>query len=448
MTRTGRVFVAVVAVAVAAAAAVAVIALHRPEPVVSAALAQRKADPHKGAYLATAGDCVACHTAPGGKSFAGGLPFATPVGTVFSTNITADRDNGIGNYTLQDFIRLMRFGVARDGRRVYPAMPYTAYARVSDEDLQDLLAYLQQLPPINAVNRPIEAAWPLSMRWPLALWNVAFHDDTPFQPDPNKSAVWNRGAYLVQGLGHCGTCHTPRGLALQEKDLTGRSNEFLSGGVLAGFSSTNLRGNNGSGLGSWTEQDIVDLLKTGRSTFSAVHGPMTEVVQDSTQYIGDADLKAIAVYLKSLSPAPSDAQPGFEKSDATIQAFMDGSENAPGGRIFMDSCSACHRLDGSGAGRGFPRLAGNASVLNPNADSLIAIILQGNRLPSTEGAPSGLAMPAFGWRYNDADIAALATFVRTSWGNRAAAVGEEDVRRVRAQLAADQSARRAASARD
>ncbi len=286
--------------------------------------------------------------------------------------------------------------------------------------------------------------WPLSMRWPLALWNVVFHDDTPFQPDSSKSADWNRGAYLVQGLGHCGTCHTPRGLALQEKDVTGRSNDFLAGSVLAGFSSTNLRSNNGSGLGSWTEQDIVDLLKTGRSGFSAVHGPMTEVVQDSTQYMSDADLKAIAVYLKSLSPAASDAQPGFEKSDATIQAFMDGSESAPGGRTFMDSCSACHRLDGSGAGRGFPRLAGNASVLNPNADSLIAIILQGNRLPSTEGAPSALAMPAFGWRYNDAEIADLASFVRTSWGNRAPSVREDDVRRVRAQLSTDQLARRAA----
>jgi mono/diheme cytochrome c family protein len=445
MTGTGKVLAAFVAVAVAAVAVVAAIVLHRPEPVISAALAQRQADPHNGAYLATAGDCVACHTAPGGKPFAGGLPFATPVGTVFSTNITADRDNGIGSYTLRDFIRLMRSGVARDGRRIYPAMPYTAYAKVSDEDLQDLLAYLQQLSPVDASNRPIDASWPLSMRWPLALWNVAFHDDTPFQPDPGKPADWNRGAYLVQGLGHCGTCHTPRGLAFQEKDVSGHSDAYLAGGVLAGFSSTNLRGNNGSGLGTWSEQDVVDLLKTGRSSFSAVHGPMTEVVQDSTQFLSDGDAKAIAVYLKSLSPASSDAQPAFEKSDATIQAFMDGSEKAPGGRIYMDSCSACHRLDGSGSGRGFPRLAGNVSVLNQNADSLIAIILQGNRLPSTEGAPSALAMPAFGWRYSDADIADLATFVRTNWGNRAPAVKEDDVRRVRAQLSADQLPRRAAS---
>lgn len=419
-----------------AVAAVADIVFMPPTVALSPALAQRTADPHHGAYVAVSGDCVACHTVRGQTPYAGGLSFPTPFGAVYSTNITSDSDTGIGRYTLTDFIRMMRFGIARDGRRLYPAMPYTAYAKASDEDLQDLLAYLQHdIPPAKQPSREADIMWPFSMRWPLALWDAAFHDSTPFRPDASQSAEWNRGAYLVQGLGHCGTCHTPRGFALQEKDVSGKTAAYLSGSSLAGSAPINLRGNVGTGLGAWSTEDVVALLKSGRTQFTAVHGPMTEVVQNSTQAMSDADLHAIAVYVKSLSPA-TDVPGSFAPSDATIKAIMAGDDSKPGTRIFMDSCSACHRLGGSGAGPGFPRLAGNPSVLAANPESLIGIILMGNRLPSTAPAPSDLAMPDFGWRYDDGEIADLATFVRSAWGNNAAAVTAETVARVRKELGA------------
>jgi mono/diheme cytochrome c family protein len=204
---------------VVAAAAILVLVFHVPNPGISPALAQRKPDVEHGKYVAVLGDCAACHTAAGGQPCAGGVPFSTPVGTVYSTNITPDRHSGIGNYSFEDFVRVMRLGVTPDGTRLYPAMPYTAYAKVSDEDLQDLFAYLQfGLAPVEQARRPSAIPWPLSMRWPLALWNLAFHDNSRFVADGSKDEQWNRGAYLVQGLTHCGTCHTPRGIAFEEVD--------------------------------------------------------------------------------------------------------------------------------------------------------------------------------------------------------------------------------------
>jgi mono/diheme cytochrome c family protein len=413
------------------------IVLRLPQPEISAAVRQRTPDARHGEYVAQLGDCAACHTTNSGQKFAGGLPFPTPVGTIFSTNITPDREHGIGSYSFTDFVRVMRFGVTPDGTRLYPAMPYTAYAKVSDEDMQDLFAYLRSgVPAVAEPPRPGTAKWPLNSRWPLAFWNLAFHDSTRFESDPTQDAAWNRGAYLVQGLEHCGTCHTPRGVALQEKDVSGTSNLFLSGSLLAGTSPINLRGNPGDGLGRWSAEDIATLLKTGRSVHSAVTGPMAEVIANSTQFMTGQDTMAIAAYLKSLSPAPDAGRATFEASDESFRKVMEGQEQSPGGRMFMDSCSACHRLSGKGEDNAFPRLAGNPSVLNADPSSLIAVILNGARLPSTSGAPSGLAMPAFGWRYNDAQIANLASYLRTSWGNAASAVTAEQVANVRKQMGA------------
>jgi mono/diheme cytochrome c family protein len=413
------------------------VVLRLPQPELSAGLDQRKPDARRGEYVAQLGDCAACHTTSDGKKFAGGLPFPTPVGTIFSTNITPDRDTGIGSYSFVDFVRVMRFGVTPDGTRLYPAMPYTAYAKVSDEDLQDLFAYLRE--GVAAVAEPPRkgtAPWPLNGRWPLAFWNIAFHDSSRFQKDPSKDEAWNRGAYLVQGLEHCGTCHTPRGVALQEKDVNGSSDLFLSGALLAGTSPINLRGNPGDGLGRWSAEDIATLLKTGRNMHSAVTGPMAEVIANSTQFMTDQDTMAIATYLKSLSPAPAAGRASFAASDDSFRMVMAGQEQSPGGRIFMDSCSACHRLSGKGEDNAFPRLAGNPTVLNSDPSSLVSVILNGARLPSTKGAPSGLAMPAYGWRYSDAQVADLATYLRTSWGNGASAVTAAQVATVRKQQAA------------
>jgi mono/diheme cytochrome c family protein len=419
---------------VVAAAAILAFALHVPKPEISPQLAERKPDMEHGKYVAVLGDCAACHTAAGGQPFAGGVSFSTPVGRVDSTNVTPDRDSGIGNYSFEDFVRVMRLGVTPDGTRLYPAMPYTAYAKVSDEDLQDLFAYLHSgVAPAHEPRRPSPIPWPLSIRWPLALWNLAFHDDSRFVADGSKDEQWNRGAYLVQGLAHCGTCHTPRGLAFEEADVAGKSDLYLSGTEFDGTSPINLRGNTGDGLGRWSASDIAELLRSGRNPHSAVTGPMADVVRDSTQYMTEQDVAAIATYLKSLPPAPEDRRPTFAANDATTRTIIAGDERSTGGRIYMDSCAACHRLSGSGERLAFPTLAGNSSVLNSDPSSLIAVILNGARLPSTAGAPSGLAMPPFGWRYDDAEIAELATFVRANWGNSAPPVADAEVAKVRKQ---------------
>ncbi|HEY4030424.1 MAG TPA: cytochrome c [Caulobacteraceae bacterium] len=408
------------------------VARHVPGPGLSPAIASRTPDPKHGAYVAVLGDCVACHTAAGGKPLAGGVAFNTPVGAVWSTNITPDRDHGIGRYSLADFVRLMRQGVRPDGRRVYPAMPYTAFAKVSDEDLQDLFAYLtRSVAPADTADRT--GPWP--PHWPLAFWNIAFHQDRRFEPDPHLSAQANRGAYLVQGLAHCGTCHTPRGVGFQERDLDGRTNLFLSGARLDGASPVNLRGDAGDGLGRWNEADIVELLATGKSIHSAVLGPMGEVVADSTQHMTPADVEAITVYLKTLGPAPAaEGRATFAASGATLDEIKAGRQTDPGGRIYMDSCAACHHLGGEGAGRSLPSLAGNSVVLASHPDSLIAVILRGDREPGAAAAPSRMAMPPFAWRYDDAEVAALATYMRQAWGNRAPPVRPSQVREARRAL--------------
>ena len=415
--------------------AVVAFVLHRPGADLSPGAAARMADVGHGEYVAALGDCTACHTTPGGKPFAGGLPFVTPVGTIYSSNITPDRKTGIGRYTLADFVRLMRRGVAPGSKRIYPAMPYTAYTKTSDDDLVDLFAYLKQgIAPVQEANRPSTGSWPLTMRWPLAFWDLLFLDDRRFEPTPARSAVWNRGAYLVQGFAHCGTCHTPRGLFLQEKGLDGSSDTYVSGTTLVAGSPINLRSNESDGLGGWSKADVAMLLQSGRTAHEAVTGQMGEVVQHSTQFMTISDVDAIAVYLKSLGRAPAANRATFTASDDTYRTIMTGAETAPGGRMFMDSCAGCHRLTGKGEAWAFPRLAGNTSVLTQDPSSLIAVILGGARLPSTAEAPTGLAMPGFGWRYGNGAVAQLATFIRTSWGNHAGIVTPEQVAHVRKLL--------------
>ena len=432
MKLLGR-LIALLLVLVIAAASYGVyrIASAIPDPEIAPAIAQRQPDAARGKMVATLGDCAGCHTAPDGDALSGGIGFVTPVGTLYSSNITPDPDAGIGKYDFKDFVRLMRFGVAPDGRRIYPAMPYTAYAKVSDEDLQDLFAYLHgEVAASPRKTRPADISWPLTMRWPLALWNLAFHKTDRFQPDPARDAEWNRGAYLVQGLTHCGTCHTPRNAAFAEKGLDHTSALYLSGSSFDGGSPINLRGNPGDGLGLWSQGDIVQLLKSGRNAHSAVSGPMGEVVGFSTQYLDDADLGAIAAYLKSLASAPGE-HATFTADPTTLQSYLDGSQTNVGARIFMDSCAACHRLGGQGGETAFPGLAGNPMVLSRDPSSLLQVILAGSRLPSTAAAPSPMAMPGFAWRYDDADIAALATFLRSAWGNHAGPVSPGQVAEIR-----------------
>ncbi|ELD4018840.1 cytochrome c [Salmonella enterica] len=385
----------------------------------------------QGQQLAAAGDCIACHTAEGGKSYAGGLKMSTPIGVIYSTNITPDKETGIGNYSYDDFARAVREGVAKDGRNLYPAMPYTSYAKINDQDLHILYDFfMHQVPAVKQQNRDSDIPWLLSMRWPLSVWNMMFHDDAVFKPSSSQSAQWNRGAYLVQGLAHCGTCHTPRGIGFQEKALDQNDAAYLTGGTLEGWHAPDLTGNVKSGLGRWSAQEIAEFLRTGRTDNSAAFGSMTDVVVYSTQHLSSDDLEAVAVYLKSLKS--SDPQVVAPKVDTAISlALIKGDMSKPGAQEYMDNCSACHRIDGQGYAKTFPELAHNPAVLSDDPSSLISVVLCGGQMAVTPGAPTGLAMPDFAWRLDDKQVADLLTFVRSSWGNTAQAVTPDEVKTLR-----------------
>jgi mono/diheme cytochrome c family protein len=392
----------------------------------------------RGRYIAVAADCTACHTASGGKDFAGGRPIASPIGSIVSTNITPDRDTGVGSFTLDEFDRAVRHGIGRNGATLYPAMPYPSYSRISDEDIVALYAFFMHgVEPVS--NRPAAGniPWPLSIRWPLAIWRKLFAPAAaaPFDASQFSDPVIARGAYLVQGPGHCGACHTPRARTFQERALDQSSDLYLAGGqVIDGWAAVNLRGNNADGLGRWSEGDIVATLRTARNAKAAVIGEaMGEVVVHSTQFLKDEDLVAIASYLKTLPPAP-DGSSSFSPDAATSAALASGGTVDRGAELYVDNCSACHRTTGEGNAGAFPEIAGNASVLSQDPSSLIRLVLQGSSLPGTAAAPSTLGMPGFGWRLSNQEVAQLLTFIRTGWGNRAPSVSANDVARVRAAL--------------
>lgn len=393
----------------------------------------------KGRYLADAGDCTACHTAKGGKPFAGGLPIASPIGTLYSSNITPDKATGIGGYSLDEFDRALRHGIAANGDSLYPAMPYPAYAKVSDDDIRALYAYFMHgVAPIGVINRANDVPWPLSMRWPLAIWRKTFAPDpdaVAFKPERYPDAQVARGAYLVQGLGHCGSCHTPRAVTLQEKALDESSPIYLSGGpVIDGWLAVNLRGNPADGLGSWSNEDIVATLRSARSaTHAVLGGAMGDVVVHSTQHLNDGDLQAVAAYLKTL-PASERQVSSFKADPATAKALAAGEEGSRGAELYVDNCSACHRTNGQGYERVFPKIAGNSSVLSEDPVSMIRLVLAGSKLPATAASPSELGMPGFAWRLSDEEVAQLLTFIRSSWGNQAPAVKAEQVKQLRATL--------------
>lgn len=393
----------------------------------------------KGAYLARAGDCVACHTSTGGKPFAGGYAMATPIGSVYSTNITPDKDTGIGEYSFEDFDNAVRRGIAREGHTLYPAMPYPSYARVTEEDMRALYAYFMHgVEPVHQENRASDIPWPLSMRFPLAIWRWLFAPQAAdFQPVPGTDPVVARGAYLVEGLAHCGACHSPRSLTLQEKALSDDdSRQFLAGGAAAeGWVAKNLRGDARSGLGSWTEEDLVHLFKTGRSERSAVFGSMTLVVEHSTQYLSDDDITAIARYLKTLAAVDPDEK-AHNFDDTIARALFSGDDSATGAALYIDNCAACHRTDGQGYSKVFPALAGNSTVMSEDPTSLIHIVLAGGTVPATRHAPSAFTMPPFAWRLSDDEVADVVSFIRASWGNDAPAVGPGQVSSLRSEVGA------------
>lgn len=394
----------------------------------------------QGEYLARAGDCAACHTAPGGKPFAGGLAMASPVGTIYSSNITPDPDTGIGNYTYGDFERAVRRGIARDGRTLYPAMPYPSYARVSDQDVQALYAYFTKaVAPVKEANRGTDIPWPLSMHWPLTYWRWIFAPAVQPATTPAADAIMARGAYLVEGLGHCGACHTPRALTLQEKALSDHDGTvYLSGGESDNWIVPSLRGEPATGLGSTRESELVKLLRDGRGERSATFGGMADVVEHSTRFMSDDDLTAIARYLKSLSPGKQESALTYD--DAAHQALKQGNVQAVGAQLYVDNCAACHRTDGNGYGSVYPALAGNPVVNGEHPGSLIRMVLHGGAMPTGREAPVQFAMPPFGQRLSDEEVAQVLTFVRSSWGNRGGAVTAAKVGEMRGKVGKGQAA--------
>ncbi|WP_242662260.1 c-type cytochrome [Teichococcus deserti] len=390
----------------------------------------------RGEYVARLGDCVACHSTEHGAPFAGGLPMGTPLGTIFATNITPDRETGIGGYTLSQFDNAVRRGIGADGRRLYPAMPYPSYARMSDEDVRALYDYFQRhVQPVRQANQASHIPWPLNMRWPLAFWNLVFAPTRPYQAAPQRDAAWNRGAYLVEGAGHCGSCHTPRGLAMQEVALDSSDPRYLSGALLDGWYAPSLRGDPNSGLGRWSEEEIFAYLKRGRNRHSVVFGSMMEAFNNSTQFMTDDDLRGIARYLKSLpgDPARDGAPWQYDPATRTALASPATLAASPGARGYMARCGTCHGADGQGRGEWIPPLAGASSLLAPDAASAINITLNGAGRVVAGGVADAYRMPSLRNQINDREVAEILSFIRTAWGNRGGAVTEEQVAKLRSQ---------------
>jgi mono/diheme cytochrome c family protein len=376
----------------------------------------------RGRYLAVVADCAGCHTAPGGPPFAGGLALQTPFGTLVTPNITPDRETGIGSWTDEEFVAAMHEGRGRGGMRLYPAMPYPAYTKMTRDDVLSILAYFKTIEPVHNAVTVNQLPFPFNIRLGMAFWNFLNFAPGPFQPDPQKSSEWNRGAYLVQGAGHCGTCHTPK--TLLGGDQTGAP---LAGATLQDWFAPNITTDPRKGIGTWPLDEVVHYLKTGTNSWTLASGPMAEAVVHSTSLMTNEDLAAIATYLKDSGKAVSTSHPtSVSANDAAMRA---------GAAIYKDNCAACHKDSGVGESALFPSLSGSGLVQSDDVTTLARLILQGSRAIATPDNPTAPAMPAFDWRLNDAQIAAVLTFIRNSWGNAAAPVAASTVARQRVLLA-------------
>lgn len=391
----------------------------------------------RGEYLSRVGNCTACHTAPGGAPLAGGLPMALPMGRTFSTNITPDSATGIGTYTEQDFSRALRKGVAKDGHNLYPAMPYTSFVKVNDADVHALYLYFMHgVRPVQKRNRQPDISPLLAMRWPIKIWNAIFLDSKVYEPESSQDAQWNRGAYLVEGLGHCGACHTARGVADQELALDGSRSGFLGGALIDNWYASDLTGDSNTGLGQWTEADVLEFLKRGSNRHASSFGSMVDVINQSTQGMTDADLAAIAHYLKSLPPARDSIE---EKAAYVSQSTFapsipaDRTPVQSGKGLYTIYCLQCHGADGKGMTSLIAPLQRNPNLLETDASSLINLSLHGTGRVVIQGGPAAYPMPSFGAVMSDRDIAEVLTYIRGSWGNHADAVEERSVALMRSR---------------
>ena len=377
-----------------------------------------------GEYLARAGDCIACHTARGGEAFAGGFEMPTPFGTLYTPNITPDPETGIGKWTADDFYRAMHDGKSKDGSLLYPAFPYPSYTKVTRADADAIYGYIQTIPPVKKKNKPHALKFPYNQRNLLIGWRALYFQPGEYKPDPAQSAEWNRGAYLVLGLGHCDACHTSRnmlGATVKDKEL--------SGGLipLQDWYAPSLTSNREAGLGQWEIEEVVALLRTGISKRGVVFGPMAQVVHDSLQYITEADTQAMAVYLKSLATTDAPSDPGqIRTTESQGRASYDS-----GAKLYDRHCKSCHGANGLGVPPMYPPLANNQAITMAFSVNPIRMVLFGGFPPSTRGNPRPFGMPPFAYTLSDQEVADVVTYMRQSWGNRASAVSPSDVAKYR-----------------
>jgi mono/diheme cytochrome c family protein len=368
----------------------------------------------RGAYLARAGNCMLCHTERGGAIYAGGRPIETPFGTVYAGNLTPDAQTGMGGWSAAHFRRALHEGRSRDGRLLYPVFPYTHTTHVTEADADALFDYLRSLPPVHKPNRQHRLRWPYNTQAALAVWRALYFRPGQLVDDPSRTPEWNRGAYLVQGLGHCGACHTARNA------LGGvREAMDLLGGLIPmqNWYAPSLAAPSEAAVADWPLDDVVQLLATGTSPRATVLGPMAEVVLHSTQYLEPGDLRAMAVFLRSLPPVPGDTDPR-EIPRAAAVVFDRGA------KLYEQHCADCHGEQGQGVRGAYPPLAGNRAITLPVTQNLVQVVLNGGFPPATRGHPRPFGMPPFATVLSDADVAAVISYIRGAWGNRAAPVSE------------------------
>jgi mono/diheme cytochrome c family protein len=373
----------------------------------------------RGAYLARAGNCAGCHTAPGGAAYAGGRGIETPFGVVFASNITPDADTGIGKWSTAEFWRAMHHGRSKDGRLLYPAFPYTSFTQVTREDSDALYAFLRSRVPVTQANRPHALGFPYGTQAALAVWRALYFKPAEFEADPESSPEWNRGRYLAEGLGHCAACHSTRN-RLGATDPDG----VFAGGLMpdAAWHAPSLASPKAAGVQGWTREEIVRLLKHGVSSNASVSGPMAEVVFDSTQHLAVDDLNAMALYLASIP---------VKESPVTAIKPAETDVKGRGARLYEQHCASCHGPQGQDPSGLYPTLAGNRAVTLASAHNLVQTIRHGGFAPTTAGNPRPFGMPPFGQVLNDDEVAAVATYIRQSWGNAAAPVSALDVLRIK-----------------
>ena len=443
MSGAARIFASVAAI-VLVTLAIAAWAIRGPGPMAFSALKdQHGGNPtgvpatlaqaslvERGAYLAKAADCMVCHTAPGGKEYAGGLGFKLPFGTLYSTNITPDKDTGVGNYSDRDFLNALHRGIRRDGARLYPAMPYTSYTYISDEDALAIKAYLFSLPAAHATAPANTLFFPFNQRWAMMVWSALFNPDTRFEPDFSNSPEWNRGAYLAEALAHCGECHTPRNLAFA---LNNR--QKFAGAVTAGWRAFNISSDKATGVGAWRDDDLITYLSTGHAAgHGTASGPMGEAVDHSLSQFAPEDIRAIVAYLRSVPAIASTDLPATLAPPAPA-SHKDGAKEASaaearGKMVFEGACVSCHDWSGQSPVSPFATLTGAGAVNDPGATNVAQIVISGTKRRTPDGM---LSMPAFGKAYSDEEIAAVANYVTARFGSQGSKLAASDVAALRLQ---------------